>query len=286
MNNTPLVTRVVMEIADGATIRAARQSGRELAVVRARSVDASSSMGGAGRSRGSAQANTSHRRRETAALPAPADTPIAAPLRQRDRRAAARSADIHRRRGTEAMAALSRAAVLRVRDGAPAADRPPRLRPRSRSQPAGAPAARQKPAPAATSPVLQGPQSQQIVSGGEKKYVGHPISMDFQGVDLRSVLRTFAEISGLNMVIDPDVQGTVDIVLTDVPWDQALDVILRGNSARLHGRRHHRPDRPIGRCDASRTRGRSWRRRRPTPARWRSAPTRSATPRPSRRRRS
>ena len=53
--------------------------------------------------------------------------------------------------------------------------------------------------------------------------------MDFQGVDLRAVLRTFAEISGLNMVIDPDVQGTVDIMLTDVPWDQALDVILRGN---------------------------------------------------------
>jgi type IV pilus assembly protein PilQ len=63
-----------------------------------------------------------------------------------------------------------------------------------------------------------------------KKYTGHPISMDFQGVDLRSVLRTFAEISGLNMVIDPDVQGTVDIVLTDVPWDQALEVILRGNA--------------------------------------------------------
>ena len=84
--------------------------------------------------------------------------------------------------------------------------------------------------PAATSPVLQGPQSQQISSGNTKKYVGHPISMDFQGVDLRSVLRTFAEISGLNMVIDPDVQGTVDIVLTDVPWDQALEVILRGNA--------------------------------------------------------
>ena len=31
------------------------------------------------------------------------------------------------------------------------------------------------------------------------------------------------------MVIDPDVQGTVDIILTDVPWDQALEVILRGN---------------------------------------------------------
>ena len=67
--------------------------------------------------------------------------------------------------------------------------------------------------------------------------------MDFQGVDLRAVLRAFAEISGLNMIIDPDVQGTVDIVLTDVPWDQALEVILRAQSARLHGRRHDRPHR-------------------------------------------
>jgi type IV pilus secretin PilQ/predicted competence protein len=85
-------------------------------------------------------------------------------------------------------------------------------------------------APPLVSPELQGPQSQQITTGQEKSYTGHPISMDFQGVDLRSVLRTFAEISGLNMVIDPDVQGTVDIVLTDVPWDQALEVILRGNA--------------------------------------------------------
>ena len=43
------------------------------------------------------------------------------------------------------------------------------------------------------------------------------------------MLRTFAEISGLNMVIDPQVQGRVDIVLNEVPWDQALDTILRGN---------------------------------------------------------
>ena len=74
------------------------------------------------------------------------------------------------------------------------------------------------------------PTTQQIVGAQDKKYTGHPITMDFQGVDLRSVLRTFAEISGLNMVIDPDVQGTVDMILTDVPWDQALEVILRGNS--------------------------------------------------------
>ena len=61
------------------------------------------------------------------------------------------------------------------------------------------------------------------------RFTGHPVSLDFQGADLRAVLRTFAEISGLNMVIDPAVQGTVDVALRDVPWDQALDIILRAN---------------------------------------------------------
>ena len=65
--------------------------------------------------------------------------------------------------------------------------------------------------------------------GGERKFAGHPVSLDFQGADLRAVLRTFAEISGLNIVIDPAVQGTVDVALRDVPWDQALDIILAAN---------------------------------------------------------
>jgi type IV pilus assembly protein PilQ len=61
------------------------------------------------------------------------------------------------------------------------------------------------------------------------QFTGNPISLDFQGADLRAVLRSFAEISGLNMVIDPRVTGTVDVALRDVPWDQALDIILRAN---------------------------------------------------------
>jgi type IV pilus assembly protein PilQ len=61
------------------------------------------------------------------------------------------------------------------------------------------------------------------------KYTGHPVSLDFQGADLRAVLRTFAEISGLNIVLDTTIQGTVDVALRDVPWDQALDIILRAN---------------------------------------------------------
>jgi type IV pilus assembly protein PilQ len=53
------------------------------------------------------------------------------------------------------------------------------------------------------------------------------ISLAFDGADLRAVLRTFADISGLNIVIDQSVQGAVDVSLNEVPWDQALDIILR-----------------------------------------------------------
>ncbi len=66
-------------------------------------------------------------------------------------------------------------------------------------------------------------------AAGGRRFTGHPVSLDFQGADLRAVLRTFAEISGLNIVIDPSVQGSVDVALRDVPWDQALDIILRAN---------------------------------------------------------
>ena len=73
-------------------------------------------------------------------------------------------------------------------------------------------------------------QSPQPMGGTTSRiYSGHPVSLDFQGSDLRSVLRAFAEISGLNLVIDPAVQGNVDVTLRDVPWDQALENILRSN---------------------------------------------------------
>jgi len=61
------------------------------------------------------------------------------------------------------------------------------------------------------------------------RFTGHAVSLDFQGADLRAVLRTFAEISGLNIVIDPTIQGTVDVSLRDVPWDQAMDIVLKAN---------------------------------------------------------
>jgi type IV pilus assembly protein PilQ len=92
-----------------------------------------------------------------------------------------------------------------------------------------APAA-QAPAPAgaAQQPAAQAPPQQPVVPV-QPRYTGNPVSLDFQGADLRAVLRTFSEISGLNLVIDPTIQGTVDVALRDVPWDQALDIILRAN---------------------------------------------------------
>jgi type IV pilus assembly protein PilQ len=87
-------------------------------------------------------------------------------------------------------------------------------------------ASAQAPAP----PTPPAPQSEPIgAPQSERRFTGNPVSLDFQGADLRAVLRTFSEISSLNIVIDPAVQGTVDVALRDVPWDQALDIILRAN---------------------------------------------------------
>jgi len=91
-----------------------------------------------------------------------------------------------------------------------------------------APVARQNPAPGAAA-ALQAAGAQPSVQTSGRVYTGTPVSLDFQQADLRSVLRVFSEISGLNIVIDPAVQGTVDVALKDVPWDQALDIILRAN---------------------------------------------------------
>ncbi|HEY8494843.1 MAG TPA: type IV pilus secretin PilQ [Myxococcota bacterium] len=69
----------------------------------------------------------------------------------------------------------------------------------------------------------------QLVEGGlldGKEYVGRRISLDFKDVDIRDVLRLIADVSDLNIIAGDEVTGNVTIRLVDVPWDQALDVIL------------------------------------------------------------
>ncbi len=71
------------------------------------------------------------------------------------------------------------------------------------------------------------PQPQ--VSGGAVRYTGEPISVNLKNVDLLDFFRLIHEISGLNVVVDPNVKGTFTIVLDNVPWDQALDIALKDN---------------------------------------------------------
>jgi len=85
------------------------------------------------------------------------------------------------------------------------------------------------PAPVAAQMPAQTPVAAGAAAGQPSRFTGSPVSLDMQGADLRAVLRTFAEISGLNVVLDPTIQGAVDVALRDVPWDQALDIILRAN---------------------------------------------------------
>src|ERR1700680_2453205 len=69
------------------------------------------------------------------------------------------------------------------------------------------------------------------------KYTGEPISVNLKDVDLKDFFRLIHEISGLNVVLDPNVHGTLTVVLDDVPWDQALDIVLKNNdlSRQLEG---------------------------------------------------
>jgi type IV pilus assembly protein PilQ len=61
------------------------------------------------------------------------------------------------------------------------------------------------------------------------KYTGEPISVNLKDVDLKDFFRLIHEISGLNVVLDPNVHGSLTVVLDDVPWDQALDIVLKNN---------------------------------------------------------
>ena len=66
-------------------------------------------------------------------------------------------------------------------------------------------------------------------SGEKPAYTGEPISLNLKDVDLKDFFRLIHEISGLNILVDANVMGSVTTVLDNVPWDQALDIILKDN---------------------------------------------------------
>jgi len=63
--------------------------------------------------------------------------------------------------------------------------------------------------------------------GGRLKYAGEKLSLNFQNIDVRSVLQVIADFTDFNIVTSDSVQGNLTLRLKDVPWDQALDIILQ-----------------------------------------------------------
>ncbi len=77
----------------------------------------------------------------------------------------------------------------------------------------------------AAEPAIRTPKTDE-----EQQYKGQLISIHFQEADVLDVLQVIAEVSGLNLVVHPGVSGTVTVHLNNIPWDQALDIVLKMNN--------------------------------------------------------
>ncbi len=110
----------------------------------------------------------------------------------------------------------------------------PRPKPsRSRSRLSAPPREVAAPPQAEVKPAAANSQQEKFkpktIAAPRRKYSGDLISLKFKDADLRDVVLYLAEFASLNVVFDPDVRGTVTCNLQDVPWDQALDIVLRQN---------------------------------------------------------
>jgi type IV pilus assembly protein PilQ len=84
-------------------------------------------------------------------------------------------------------------------------------------------------APAAAAPEGRASQGggSRFATVGKKRYTGRRIDLDFKGADIHNILRLLADVGQVNVIVADDVRGEVTIKMRDVPWDQALDVVLR-----------------------------------------------------------
>ncbi|MBL1264339.1 type IV pilus secretin family protein [Candidatus Methylomicrobium oryzae] len=70
------------------------------------------------------------------------------------------------------------------------------------------------------------PAEKEVIQSQRDKYTGDRLSLNFQDIDIRSVIAVLSEFTGQNVVAGDDVTGTVTVKLDDVPWDEALDFIM------------------------------------------------------------
>jgi type IV pilus assembly protein PilQ len=69
--------------------------------------------------------------------------------------------------------------------------------------------------------------AQESLKKDETGYTGEKLSLNFQDIEVRAALQIIADFTGLNMVVSDTVKGSISLRLKDVPWDQALDIILK-----------------------------------------------------------
>ena len=74
-------------------------------------------------------------------------------------------------------------------------------------------------------PIQEDPNK--LVQGTRGGYKGEKLSLNFQNIEVRAVLQVIADFTGLNIITSDTVQGSLTLRLKDVPWDQALDIILQ-----------------------------------------------------------
>jgi type IV pilus assembly protein PilQ len=74
-------------------------------------------------------------------------------------------------------------------------------------------------------PIVEDPNK--LVQGSRGGYRGDKLSLNFQNVEVRRLLQVIGEFTGLNVVVSDSVSGSITLILKDVPWDQALDIILQ-----------------------------------------------------------
>jgi type IV pilus assembly protein PilQ len=88
---------------------------------------------------------------------------------------------------------------------------------------------------ASTSPAMEAAAAEEgseiqelntLFPGMKERYTGEKISIDLQDADVEHVLRLISEISGFNLILDDDISGKISLKLVDIPWDQALDLVL------------------------------------------------------------
>ncbi|WP_199610537.1 type IV pilus secretin PilQ [Flocculibacter collagenilyticus] len=84
---------------------------------------------------------------------------------------------------------------------------------------------------------LEKDTTQRGILGGGKEYKGKPISLNFQDIPVRTVLQIIADYNGFNLVTTDSVAGNITLRLDGVPWDQALDIVLKvkGLDKRMDG---------------------------------------------------